>query len=95
MPITVQQLLQILSNASQVAGVFVPLLNTAMSQYLIISAKRVAAFMAQAGHGSGPLTRLLEDLYYSADALRKKTWPNRFDTGLASATEHKPELYFA
>ena len=94
MPITVQQLLQILSNASQVAGVFVPLLKTAMSRYLIISAKRVAAFMAQAGHGSGPLTRLLEDLYYSADALRK-TWPNRFDTGLARATAHKPELYFA
>lgn len=30
MPISSQQLLQILPNAGQVAGVFVPVLNTAM-----------------------------------------------------------------
>jgi putative chitinase len=32
MPINAQQLLQILPNASQVAGVFVPALNTAMGK---------------------------------------------------------------
>ena len=36
MSITRQQLLQILPNAGQVAGVFVPLLNTAMVRYQII-----------------------------------------------------------
>ena len=91
MPITAQQLLKILPNASQVAGVFVPVLNTAMSQYQIVGAKRVAAFIAQIGHESGHLTCLVENLNYSADALRK-TWPNRFDAGLASVTARKPEL---
>ena len=90
MPITVQQLLQILSNAGQVAGVFVPVLNTAMSRYQIVGAKRIAAFIAQVGHESGHLTRLVENLNYSADALRK-TWPSRFDVNLANAAARNPE----
>ena len=90
MPITVQQLLQILPNASQVAGVFVPVLNTAMNRYQIFGTKRIAAFVAQVGHESGQLTRLVENLNYSADALRK-TWPSRFGTELANAVERKPE----
>ena len=53
MSITRQQLLQILPSAGQVAGVFVPLLNTAMVRYQIIGPKRVAAFIAQIGHESG------------------------------------------
>ena len=60
MPITVQQLLQILPNASRVAGVFVPVLNTAMSRYQIVGAKRVAAFIAQIGHESGQLKYVKE-----------------------------------
>ncbi len=90
MPITSQQLLQILPNAGQVAGVFVPVLNTAMSRYQIVGAKRMAAFIAQVGHESGQLTRLVENLNYSADALRM-TWPNRFDADMASAIARKPE----
>ena len=90
MPITVQQLLLILPNASQVAGVFVPVLNTVMSRYQIVSVKRIAAFIAQVGHESGDLTRLVENLNYSADALRM-TWPNRFDAEMASAVARKPE----
>ena len=90
MPITVQQLLQILPNAGQVAGVFVPVLNTAMSRYQIIGTKRIAAFIAQVGHESGNLTRLVENLNYSADALRRN-WPSRFSVELASAVARKPE----
>ena len=60
MPITVQQLLQILPNAGQVAGVFVPVLNTAMNRYQIIGSKRVAAFIAQIGHESGQLKYVKE-----------------------------------
>ena len=41
MPITPQQLLQILPNASQVVGVFVPVLNTAMNRYQIVGQKRI------------------------------------------------------
>ena len=60
MPITTQQLLQILPNAGQVAGVFVPVLNTAMNHYQIVGLKRVSAFIAQIGHESGQLKYVRE-----------------------------------
>jgi len=55
MPITEQQLLQILPNAGRQAGVFVSVLNTAMNRYGIVGTPRVAAFIAQVGHESGQL----------------------------------------
>ena len=90
MPITVQQLLHIFPNASQVAGVFVPFLNAALNRYQVVGARRLAAFIAQVGHESGQLTRLVENLNYSADSLRK-TWPSRFDVELSTASARKPE----
>jgi putative chitinase len=60
MPITQQQLLQILPNAGGKAGVFAPVLNTAMQRYQIVGAKRVAAFIAQIGHESGQLRYVRE-----------------------------------
>lgn len=90
MPITTQQLLQILPNAGQVAGVFVPVLNTAMNRYQIVVTKRIAAFIAQVGHESGHLMRLVENLNYSSDALRK-SWPSRFNVELATTVARKPE----
>ena len=60
MPITAQQLLQILPNAGPLAGVFVPALNTAMNHYQIIGTKRIAAFIAQIGHESGQLKYVKE-----------------------------------
>ena len=64
MPITQQQLLQVLPNARPVAGVFVPALNRAMARYDIRSPVRQAAFIAQVGHESGQLKGLSESLYY-------------------------------
>ena len=90
MSIAKQQLLQILPDASHVAGDFVPALNTAINRYQIVGHKRMAAFIAQVGHESGHLTRLMENLNYSADALRK-TWPSRFGVELATAAARKPE----
>jgi len=55
MPITEQQLLQILPNAGRQAGVFVSALNTAMNRYGIVGNARAAAFIAQVGHESGQL----------------------------------------
>ena len=60
MPITTQQLLQILPNAGQSAGVFVSVLNSAMNRYQIVGPKRVAAFIAQIGHESGQLKYVKE-----------------------------------
>ena len=60
MPITTQQLLQILPNAGAKAGVFVPVLNTAMGRFQIVGSKRVAAFIAQIGHESGQLIYVRE-----------------------------------
>ena len=60
MSITAQQLLQILPNAGQSAGVFVSALNTAMNHYQIVGLKRVAAFIAQIGHESGQLKYVKE-----------------------------------
>jgi len=62
MPITEQQLLQILPNAGRNSGVFVPVLNTAMSRYGIVGTPRVAAFIAQVGHESGQF-RWLKELW--------------------------------
>jgi len=60
MPITAQQLLQILPNAGPSAGVFVSALNAAMNHYQIVGLKRVAAFIAQIGHESGQLKYVKE-----------------------------------
>lgn len=60
MPITEQQLLQILPNAGRNAGVFVPALNTAMNRYGIVGTARAAAFIAQVGHESGQLRYVRE-----------------------------------
>ena len=43
MSITRQQLLQILPHAGQFAGVFVPVINTAMVRYQIIGPQRLAS----------------------------------------------------
>lgn len=90
MPITEQQLLQILPDARPVAGIFVPALNRAMARWKIDSPVRQAAFLAQVGHESGQLRRLVENLNYSAEAL-VRTWPNRFTAQNAGAYARQPE----
>ncbi|MFG8288001.1 glycoside hydrolase family 19 protein [Pseudomonas aeruginosa] len=77
MLITEQQLLQIFPNAGHRAGFFVPALNVAMKRFGITSPVRVAAFLAQVGHESSQLTRLVENLNYSAQGLAA-TWPSRY-----------------
>ncbi|AAZ35535.1 chitinase class I family protein [Pseudomonas savastanoi pv. phaseolicola 1448A] len=84
MSITAQQLLQILPNAGQRAGVFVPVLNTAMSKYQIVTPLRIAAFIAQVGHESGQL-RYVRELGGSA-------YLSKYDTGkLAERLGNTPE----
>lgn len=84
MPINRQQLLQILPNARTVAGVFVPLLNTAMGRYQIVTRLRIAAFLAQVGHESAHLRQLRE--------LGGSKYLARYDSGrLAAILGNTPE----
>ncbi|PBP63380.1 chitinase [Pseudomonas syringae] len=84
MSITVQQLLQILPNASSRAGVFVPVLNVAMSKYAIVTKLRIAAFLAQVGHESGQLRYVRE--------LGNDAYLEKYDTGrLAERLGNTPE----
>ncbi|UZJ58541.1 glycoside hydrolase family 19 protein [Pseudomonas sp. KU26590] len=90
MPMTTQQLLQILPNAGPQAGIFVSALSAAMGKYQITTPARSAAFIAQVGHESAQLTAVVENLNYSAQALQK-TWPSRFSAEVASACARQPE----
>ena len=84
MSITQQQLLQILPNAGQSSGVFVPVLNTAMVRFQIIGTKRVAAFIAQIGHESGQFRYVRE--------LGSDQYLSKYDTGsLAKRLGNTPE----
>lgn len=77
MKLTEQQLLRIFPNARLVAGVFVAALQRAMDEREIDTPARRAAFLAQVGHESSQLTRLVENLNYSAQGLAA-TWPSRY-----------------
>ncbi|MGN8259526.1 glycoside hydrolase family 19 protein [Pseudomonas sp. SMSB3] len=90
MPITEQQLLQIMPKARPVAGAFLPALNRAMVRWRIDSLVRQAAFLAQVAHESGQLRNLVENLNYSAEAL-VRTWPSRFTAQTAAAYARQPE----
>jgi putative chitinase len=69
---------------------FIGPLNQAMDRWNINNRARVAAFLAQAAHESGELTRLEENLNYSAEAL-VRLWPRRFTPELAAACARRPE----
>lgn len=65
-------------------------LRSACKQFGIDTGPRLAAFMAQIGHESGSLRRVVENLNYGADGLLA-TWPTRFDRATAEALARKPE----
>ena len=75
---------QILPNAGQTAGVFVPVLNTAMVRFQIVGTKRIAAFIAQIGHESGQFRYVRE--------LGNDQYLSKYDTGtLAKRLGNTPE----
>jgi len=73
MPISKQQLLRILPNAGQSAGVFIAVLNAAMGRYQIVGTLRQAAFIAQVGHESGQFRYVRE--------LGSDQYLSKYDTG--------------
>ncbi|BFT62378.1 glycoside hydrolase family 19 protein [Pseudomonas moorei] len=84
MPITAQQLLQILPNAGKQAGVFASALNQAMDRFQINTRLRMAAFIAQVGHESGQFRYVQE--------LGGDQYLSKYDTGpLAKRLGNTPE----
>ncbi len=87
--VTAAQLTQIMPRVD--AATWTDVLNEGMEAYEIVGPLRRAAFLAQIAHESGELRRLVENLSYSASALRK-AWPKRFTTeALARYYERQPE----
>jgi len=84
MPITAQQLLQILPKAGKQAGVFAAALNLAMDRFQINTRLRMAAFIAQVGHESGQFRYVRE--------LGGDQYLSKYDTGtLAKRLGNTPE----
>lgn len=52
-------------------------LNATLLDYHISTPERIAGFLAQVGHECADLTRLVENLNYSAEGLAS-TWPSRY-----------------
>lgn len=88
--LTRQQLISILPGSAGKAEAFLAGLSTAMDRFKITGRLRQSAFIAQIGHESGQLCRLVENLNYSAEALIR-TWPTRFNAELAKEYARKPE----
>lgn len=65
-------------------------LARAMERHGITTPRRAAHFLAQIGHESASLSRLEENLDYSAARLRE-VWPSRFDATTARAYARQPE----
>lgn len=59
-----------------------------LPEYNITSINRVAAWLAQMGHESADFRTLVENLNYSAQALRR-TWPRHFPTDAIAQQYHR------
>ena len=87
--LTIPQLSDIMPRAN--APIWTPHLLYVFGRFEINSPARIAAFLAQAAHESAELTRLTENLNYSAASLMK-TWPKRFPTrAIADQCARQPE----
>jgi putative chitinase len=100
MILTASTIQQAVGCSAAVAALWVDALNTAFRVFGISTPKRVAAFLAQVGHESSGLTRLVENLNYGAQGMAD-TWPSRYAVNpnarprapnqLARALERKPQ----
>lgn len=90
-PLTVPRLMQVMPRLGVSGAVtWIGPLEQAMANWDIVTRPRVAAFLAQAAHESAELTRLEENLNYSAEGLQR-TWPKRFTPDLAQTYARRPE----
>lgn len=88
-PITKEQLIEIMPECSHVVDKYVEHLNEACDRFDISTPLRIAAFLSQIGHESGRLTRVEENLNYSANGL-VRTFPDYFTQVTAKEFAYKP-----
>lgn len=89
-PITTAQISAIMPNAGERAAAWVGAINDTMARFAIDTPARQAMFLAQLAHESGELRHVVENLNYSAAALRR-VWPSRFTDEDAERYSRKPE----
>ncbi|MBG5024975.1 glycoside hydrolase family 19 protein [Pseudomonas aeruginosa] len=90
MKITADQLDRATGCGASTAGLWVDHINGSMARFEINTAERVAMFLAQVGHESQSLKRVVENLNYSAEGLLA-TWPKRFTPAEAKQYARQPE----
>lgn len=77
MKLTLSQLSQAVGCTLNVAARWLDPINQTLAQFGIDTPNEVASFLAQIGHESGSLKRVIENLNYSASGLAA-TWPSRY-----------------
>lgn len=75
--ITTEQLTKAVGCTVDRAAKWYPHLVKAMQHFQIISINEMASFISQLAHESGHLSRMEENLNYSADSLAR-VWPGRY-----------------
>jgi putative chitinase len=90
--ITPEKLLAVMPKlGAEKSEAFAPLVSQAMLEFEITTPLREAAFVSQLAHESRELTRLVENLNYSAKRLMA-VWPSRFPSfAVAQKYAYKPE----
>lgn len=76
-PLTASRLAAAMGIGDEAAELWVMHVNTALGMCGCNTPEHVAMWIAQVGHESAGLTRLVESLNYTPEALRA-TWPTRF-----------------
>lgn len=89
MQLSSAQLIKIMPECSHVVDKYLAPMNEAFERFEINTPLRVAAFIAQVGHESTRLTRIEENLNYSANGL-VRTFPDYFTSETAKDFAYKP-----
>lgn len=87
--VTKEQVVEVMPECSHVVGKYIEHLNEAFDRFDISAPIRVCAFLAQVGHESTRLTRVEENLNYSANGLIR-TFPDYFTQITAKEFAYKP-----